>query len=140
MVTRRQIVSYVCVTLVVAAFAAAPAQEIVVDGGPPPVLRSRMDAFQKAFNTGDPARWEKMARAHFTDRFLKSQTAAQRRQSYTAMHAAFGTIAFNQVERSSPDSPLQVFVKGSAGSGIMWITLADEHRIDDVKAEPDKKK
>ena len=91
MVTRRHIVSYACATLVVAAFAAALAQEVVVEGGPPPVLRARMDALQKAFNTGDPARWEEMAKAHFTERFLKSQTAAQRRQSYTATRAAFGT-------------------------------------------------
>jgi len=103
----------------------AAAQEVVVTG-PPPALRKNMDAFKGAVN-GTPAEYEAMAKAVFTDEFFKSQTPAQRKAELDKMHAAFGTIAFERIERNGgPDAPLQVFVKGSTASGVIWIGLDDD--------------
>jgi hypothetical protein len=121
------------------AFAApAAAQEVVVTG-PPPVLRARLDAFLKAFNSGDAEQFEKMAASAFTARYLKSQTVDERRKAYLKMRADFGTVGFERVERSGPEEPLIINVKGSVASGTMTIDLDDEHRIDGVKATVTKK-
>jgi len=113
------------------------AQEMVVTG-PPPELRRNLDAFQKAFNSGDAAAYETMAKATFTPGYLKQQTADERKAAYTKMRTTFGTIKFEQVERNGPDAPLQVSVKGSAASGTFWIDLDESHRIDGLKVEAGK--
>src|SRR5689334_18127598 len=87
--------------------ARAGAQEIVT-AGPPPALRKNIDAFMKAFNSGDAAQFETMAKTVFTADYLKKQTAEERKVSYTKMRADFGTIQITQVERRGPDAPLQV--------------------------------
>ncbi|HET9371254.1 MAG TPA: hypothetical protein VFO19_13430 [Vicinamibacterales bacterium] len=115
----------------------AAAQEMVVTG-PPPVLRARLDAFLKAFNSGDAAQFEKMATEAFTSAYLKSQTADERRQAYVKMRADFGTIAFERVERRGPDAPLEINVKGSVASGTMTIELDDDHKIDGIKSSVTK--
>ena len=116
----------------------ATAQEIVTDG-PPPALRKNMDAFMKAFNTGDAAQFETMAKTVFTADYLKKQTAEERKKTYTKMWADFGTIQITQVERRGMDAPLQVFVKGSVASGVLWIALDDASKFDSLKPEPEKK-
>jgi hypothetical protein len=119
---------------------AAPAfaQEIVVTG-PPPELRTHLEAFLKAFNSSNSEAWEAMAKAAFTPEFLKKQTAAERKAAYAKMRADFGTIAIERVERNGPDSPLQVFLKGSVASGVLWIDLDDASRFDNLKPEVHKK-
>jgi len=124
--------------LALAAFATSAAAQEVVVTGPPPVLRARLDAFLKAFNSGDAEQFEKMAAAGFTARYLKSQTADERKKAYLKMRADFGTIGFERVERNGPDEPLVINVKGSVASGTMTIDLDDEHKIDGIKANVKK--
>ena len=120
--------------IAVLAFAAqATAQEMVVSG-PPPVLRARLDAFVKAFNSGDADQWEKMAAATFTPAYLKSQTAAERQKAFLKMRADFGVISLERVERNGPEAPLSIAVKGAVASGRMTIELDEEHRFNDLKA------
>ncbi len=114
------------------------AQEIVV-GGPPLPLRKNLDAFQKAFNSGDAAQYEAMAKAAFTEGYLKGQTAFERKKAYTKWHTAFGSIKFEQVERRGPDAPLQVFFKGTVASGVMWIELGEASKLAGIKVEGEKK-
>jgi hypothetical protein len=114
------------------------AQEVVVTG-PPPALRKNLDAFQKAFNSGDAAQYEAMAKTTFTDSYFKGQTADDRKKAYTKWHAAFGSIKFEQVERNGPDAPLQIFFKGTVASGVMWMELGDASKIAGIKVEGEKK-
>jgi hypothetical protein len=120
--------------LLMGAAAPAFAQEVVVTG-PPPELRKNLDAFMKAFNSGDAAAFEAMAKAAFTPGYLKRQTPDERKAAYTKMHSTFGTIQFNRVERNGPEAPLQAFVKGSAASGVFWIDLDESSRIDGLRTE-----
>ena len=113
----------------------AAAQEVVVTG-PPPALRKNLDAFKTAVN-GTAAEYEAMAKTVFTDGLLKSQTPAQRKAELEKLQSAFGKIAFERVERNGgPDSPLQVFVKGSTASGVLWIGL-DEDTSKFVSLKPE---
>jgi hypothetical protein len=114
------------------------AQEIVV-GGPPLPLRKNLDAFQKAFNSGDAAQYEAMAKSAFSEAYLKSQTADERKKAFAKWHAAFGSIRFEQVERRGPDAPLQVFFKGTVASGVMWMELGEASKIASIKVEGEKK-
>ena len=101
------------------------AQEVVVNG-PPPALRKNLDAFKAALN-GTAAEYEATAKSVFTDELFKSQTPAQRKAELDKLQAAFGKIGFERVERNGgPDAPLQVFVKGSTASGVIWIGLDDD--------------
>jgi hypothetical protein len=116
----------------------ASAQEIIVDGPPLP-LRRNLDAFQKAFNSGDAAQYEAMAKTAFSEGYFKSQTTDERKKAYTKWHAAFGSIKFEQVERRGPDAPLQVFFKGTVASGVMWMELGEASKIASIKVEGEKK-
>ncbi len=115
--------------LLVSAFgaaASAAAQEVVVRDGPPPALRKNLDAFKAAVN-GTAEQYEAMAKMAFTAELLKSQTPAQRKADFEKLRAGFGAIAFDHIERNGgPDAPLQVFVKGAAGAGVIWIGLDEE--------------
>ena len=137
MVTRRLMVGLMASALALTV-SGTFAQEIVVDGPPLP-LRKNLDAFQKAFNSGEAAQYETMAKAAFSEGFLKSQTAEERKKAYTKWHAGFGSIKFEQVERRGPDAPLQVFFKGSVASGVMWIELGEASKIASIKVEGEKK-
>ena len=134
----RFVLSVVGALLLLGTAIPASAQEVVVTG-PPPELRKNLDAFLKAFNSGDAAAFEVMAKATFTPEYLKRQTADERKAGYTKMHATFGTIQFGRVERNGPDAPLQAFVKGSTASGVFWIDLDESSRIDGLRTEVDKK-
>lgn len=123
MSTRRMVMGVIGAALLMCAVPAA-AQEII-QTGPPPELRKNLDAFQKAFNSGNVDEYETMAKATFTPEYLKRQTADQRKAEYTKWHKAFGTIKFERVERNGMDAPLQISVKGSVASGVMWIDLDD---------------
>ena len=71
---------------------------------------------------------------------MKRQTAEQRRAEFTKWFAAFGTIQFSRVERTGgPDAPLQVQVKGSKASGVMWIEIDDDtSKIRGIRVEVGK--
>lgn len=104
----------------------ANAQQVVVQDGPPPALRKNLDAFKAAVN-GTAEQYEAMSKTAFTADLAKSQTPAQRKAEFEKIRAAFGTIAFERIERNGgPDAPLQVFVKGSVASGVIWIGLDEE--------------
>ncbi|MEO8361884.1 MAG: hypothetical protein ABI672_17755 [Vicinamibacteria bacterium] len=140
MFTRRSALSLITAgSLLGAALGPASAQQVVV-GGPPPALRKSLDGFQKAFNSGSADDFEAMAKSTYTAEELKRQTAADRKKEYLKWHADFGTIQFRGVERRGPDAPLEISVKGSVASGIMWIEVDDASRIDRVKAEVETKK
>jgi hypothetical protein len=133
----RILLSVIGGVLLMVAATPAMAQELVVTG-PPPELRKNLDAFQKAFNSGDAAVYEAMAKATFTPGYFKRQTADERKAAYTKMHATFGTIKFERVERNGPEAPLVVTVKGTVASGTFEIDLDESHRIDGLKVEAGK--
>ena len=111
-------------TMAVLAFApAAAAQEVVVTG-PPPVLRARLDAFLKAFNSGDAAQFEKMAAEGFTAWYLKSQTADERRKAYLKMRADFGTLFEND------DRKLRLYLLQPDRRGKARRTSANDHNVE----------
>jgi len=131
----------VCVMFLISVAAVqAAAQEVVVNG-PPPALRKNLDAFKAALN-GTAAEYEAAAKSVFTDGFFKSQTPAQRKAELDKLQAAFGKIGFERVERNGgPDAPLQVFVKGSTASGVLWIGLdEDTSKFTSLKPEYPVKK
>ena len=138
MFKNRFVLSVIGGLLLMGAAAPASAQEVVVTG-PPPELRKNLDAFLKAFNSGDAAAFETMAKTTFTPEYFKRQTADERKAAYTKMHSTFGTIQFTRVERNGPEAPLQAFVKGSTVSGVFWIDLDESSRIDGMRTEVEKK-
>jgi hypothetical protein len=138
MFTRRSVLGVLGSALLLLAALPTSAQEIVTTG-PPPALRRNLDAFMKAFNSGNADQYEAMAKAVFTPGYFKRQTADERKKEYLKMHADLGAIQIGRVERNGPDAPLQAFVKGSVASGVLWIDLDDASRIDGIRAEVDKK-
>jgi hypothetical protein len=138
MFKRRLVLGIPGVLMLALMTASTSAQEIITTG-PPPELRAHLDSFFKAFNSGSAEEWEAMARAAFTPGFLKRQTADERKKAYLSLHSDFGTIALDHVERQGPDAPIQVFVKGSVASGVIWIELDDVSRFDGLKGEIKKK-
>jgi hypothetical protein len=134
MFTRRSVLSIPGVLMLALISTPTSAQEIITTG-PPPELRAHLDSFIKAFNSGSAEEWEAMAKGAFTPGFLKRQTADERKKAYMSLHSDFGTIALERVERQGPDAPIQVFVKGSVASGVIWIELDDASRFDGLKGE-----
>ena len=136
-----RVVTSCAVFLLAVAAVPAAAQEVGGRDGPPPALRKSLDALKAAVN-GTAEQYEAMARTVFTPDFYKSQTAAQRKADHEKMRTGFGTIAFERIERNGgPDAPLQVFVKGSVASGVIWIGLdEDEAKFTSLKPEPPIKK
>lgn len=137
MFKNRLVLSVIGGLLLMGASAPAFAQEVIVTG-PPPELRRNLDAFMKAFNSGDSAAFEAMAKETFTPGYFKRQTPDERKAAYTKMHSTFGTIQFNRVERNGPEAPLQAFVKGSKVAGVFWIDLDESSRIDGLRTEVEK--
>jgi hypothetical protein len=124
MYLRRVLMSVMAVAMLMCARPAVAQQ--IIQTGPPPELRKNLDAYQKAFNSGSADEYEAMAKVTFTPEYLKRQTAEQRKAEYTKWHKAFGTIKFDRVERNGMDAPLEITVKGSVASGVMWIEIDDD--------------
>jgi hypothetical protein len=98
------------------------AQEAVV-GGPPPEIRSLVDAFIAGVN-GTPDAWEVMAKARFSPDFLAKRPAEERRKIHQSLRDEFGTVTFEGARREGPDAPLGLRVKGSTGvSGVISIGI-----------------
>jgi CubicO group peptidase (beta-lactamase class C family) len=98
--------------------------------GPSAEIRARIDAFVAAITSGDPARFEAMAREAFTPEMLARRTADDRRQMIERLKADFGTMTAGAV-RHEGDAVL-VQVKGSTGlAGRFEVTLepAPPYRI-----------
>jgi D-alanyl-D-alanine carboxypeptidase len=125
-------------------FALSASGQQVVTAGPPPEIRSHIDALMKALNSGSSEQWEKMAQEHFSPGELKRHSVEERRQVFDNLHRDFGAISLGMVE--GPDEPLQLHIKGSTGaSGIIELTLEEgaPYRINDLEvkiggADPDK--
>jgi hypothetical protein len=113
---------------------AVPALAQDVEMGPPPELRKNLDAFQVGVN-GTVAEFEAMAKATFSPVYFKSQTAEQRAELYKKLRTEFGTLKFQQIERSGPDAPLVIQVAGSTASGTVWIDLDVEHRVAGIRSQ-----
>jgi D-alanyl-D-alanine carboxypeptidase len=94
----------------------------VVTGGPPPEIRSQIDALVKALNSGNSDRWEKMAQEHFSPAELSRHSVEERKQVFDNLRRDFGVISIGMVE--GPDEPLRLHVKGSTGaSGVIELIL-----------------
>lgn len=102
-------------------------------GGPPPEIRSHIDAFVKALNSGSFDAWEKMAQEHFSPGELKRHSAEARKEIFNNLRRDFGTVSVGQVE--GPDLPIRLHIKGSSGaSGIIELGLEPDarSRIDSI--------
>ncbi len=84
--------------------------------GPPPEIRSHIEALTSAYNSGSVEQWEVMAKEHFAPSALAGHTAEDRKQLFDRMHGDFGkTIALDRAERRGPDAPLDLHVRGATG-------------------------
>lgn len=137
MFTRRSILGMFGLILFLMSTAPAAAQQEVVMG-PPPELRRNMDAFLKAFNSGNADQYEAMAKATFAPEYYKREAPDARKTGFLKMVKEFGKIAFEQVERHGPEAPLEAQTKGSLASGVFWIDLDDAHRIAGIRTEVTK--
>jgi len=114
-------------------FALLSSGQEVVTGGPPPEIRSHIDALVRALNTGSSDEWEKMAQEHFSPAELKRHSVEARKQTFDNMRRDFGTISLGQVEGA--DQPLRLHIKGSSGAtGVIELKLEPNapYRIDDL--------
>jgi D-alanyl-D-alanine carboxypeptidase len=112
----------------------APGQQVVT--GPPPEIRSHIDALVKALNSGSSAEWEKMAQEHFSPSELKRYSVEERKLAFDDLRRNFGTIFVGRVE--GPDEPLRLHIKGSNGtSGVIELKLEQiaPYRIDALGAK-----
>lgn len=115
--------------------AAAPTQE---RSGPPPEIRTLIDSFVNALNSGSADQFEAMAKAHFAPAYLSKQTAADRARLLAEIRQQFGTVTRDRVVREGPDEPLEITVKGSTGTtGVIRLSLdpASPFKVSDVKVE-----
>jgi D-alanyl-D-alanine carboxypeptidase len=97
----------------------------IVRGGPPPEIKSHIDAFIQAFNSGNADEFEKMTATHYSPDLLKKRTAADRKRLFERMQGDFGKLSLERVERRGPDAPLQLFVKGSTGTAATIVMDLD---------------
>ena len=112
-------------------FALLASGQRVVTVGPPPEIRSHIDALVKVLNSGNSEEWEKMAREHFSVGALKRRSDEERKQVFDNVRRDFGTVALGWVE--GPDEPLRLHFKGSSGaSGVIELNLERDvpYRID----------
>lgn len=82
--------------------------------GPDPQVKARIDAFFQALASGDAARYEAMAREHFTPDYLAQRTAEQRRQFVERVKDDFGTPALTGVQVRGGAATLQI--RGVSGN------------------------
>jgi hypothetical protein len=92
--------------------------------GPESPVKTRIDAFFAALASGDPAKFEAMAREHYAPAFLAGRTADQRRDFVERVKREFGTLTLNGVRMVNGTATLDI--RGSAGmSGRCELTLED---------------
>ncbi|MDQ3069305.1 MAG: beta-lactamase family protein [Acidobacteriota bacterium] len=117
------------------ALAVVPVSAREEQQGPPPEIRTLLTEFFDAYNSGKPAEWEAMAKKHFTPALLAKRDAAGRKALYEKMRAEFGALTRDRVERSGPDAPLSISVKGANGASATITMTLDGFRIDDLSVE-----
>ena len=90
----------IVVLLAILAGAAAQARQTPTGGGQGPgsQAKARIDAFFQALASGDPAKYEAMAREHFAPDYLAQRTAEQRRQFVERVKGDFGTLTLAGVQ------------------------------------------
>ncbi len=106
--------------------------------GPPPEIRTLIDSFMKAVNSGSAEQFEAMAKSHFSPAYLSKQTPADRARLLAEIRKQFGTATMERVVREGPDEPLEVNVKGSTGTtGVIRLSLdpAAPFKVSDVKID-----
>jgi D-alanyl-D-alanine carboxypeptidase len=111
--------------------------------GPPPEIRTLIDSFIKAVNSGSAEQFETMAKAHFSPAYLAKQTAADRARLLSEIRKQFGTATMERVVREGPDEPLEVNVKGSTGTtGVIRLSLdpASPFKVSDIKVDAGARK
>lgn len=104
--------------------------------GPPPEIRSHIDALVRALNSGSSDEGEKMAQDHFSRSELKRHSAEERKQTFDRVRQDFGTISLGRID--GPDQPLQLHIKGSTGAnGVIELKLEQDtpYRIDDLRVK-----
>jgi CubicO group peptidase (beta-lactamase class C family) len=132
---RRTPIQVVLVTCCVFALSAFPRGQQEVRTGPPPEIRSLVDAVLKALD-GDAAAWETMAKDRFSADHLKKTSAADRKELFEKIRQDFGKVAFERATREGPDGPLQLHVKGSTGATgtiSLEIDAGSPPRISNIK-------
>ena len=112
------------VALALLPLSAARAQEVVRQG-PPPEVRALVDAVVKAFNDGADG-WEALAQQRFAPALLKQQSAAERKAQYQKARTDAGAVTFERATRMGPDAPLDLHLKGAAGTtAVITIEIDD---------------
>lgn len=111
---------------------------LAMAAGQPPTLevaagtaRDPLQAIVAALESGDAARFETAAQAHFAQELLSRRTAADRRQMIERLRADFGRIRANRIDRTR-DGQVRIRIAGSTGlAGTVELTLdsADGDRI-----------
>jgi hypothetical protein len=114
--TARQLI-IICFVLLVAPLTARQEQ---ITTGPPPEIRALVDAFTSAVLGGSADAWETMARERFAPEFLSKHPAAERRQLYDKLSAAFAGGKRGPVMRRGPDAPLELQMIGPSGPAGTW--------------------
>ena len=123
---------YVARAVIAAALAVASAAGTKAQQGPPPEIRTLIEAVIQAANANDEA-WEAFAQKSFAPAYLTKQTPVQRSALHQQIVGRFGTVARGPVLREGPDAPLQITIKGSKGSGMLAVSVDDStFRITDL--------
>src|SRR3990172_10775569 len=116
----------VAVVLAILTVAVAQARQTPTGGGqgPGPQVKARIDAFFEALASGDPAKFEAMAREHFTPDHLAQRTADQRRQFVERVNGDFGAPTLAGVQVRGGTATLEI--RGATGSAARCeLTLED---------------
>ena len=124
--------------IIVAALVAVAGQSVHArQAGPPAEVRALFDALAAAINGGSAERWEAFAQERFTPAFLQQQSASERAKAYQQIVGRFGTIAVGGVNRSGPDAPVRMRIKGAKASGVIILGLdpGPPPRISDLRLE-----
>lgn len=110
-------------SLLLAAGAATPAQQIV-QTGPPPEIRALIEGFIQAVN-GDDAAWDAYARAQYAPAYLQTQTPQERAALHRQIVDRFGTVARGPVRREGPEGPLEISITGTKAEGVIAVHVDD---------------
>ena len=124
-----------CAALLVAPLTAR--QERVTTG-PPPEIRTLVEAVTAAVLDGSPDAWETMARERFAPDLLAKQTVAERRRIFDKLSVAFAGAKRGPVMRQGPDAPLQLRMvgpSGPAGAIVLELTGGIPPRISGISIE-----
>lgn len=130
----RSVPQYTFLLAYVLLFALRVAGEQDIFGGPPPEMRSHVDAFVKALNSGSSNQWERMAQEHFSPAQLRRRSVEERKQTFENLRSHLSRAG--RTPRSG--RPLQLYAEGSTGMrGVMELELERDapYRIDGFRVQ-----